>query len=70
MWHNPQLAKFESERRDIDKGHKCQKLFPTFACFPILLQDISPRTRALVAPLAVLADEIAWFRGLGTFVKI
>lgn len=41
-----------------------------FARFPILLQDISPRTRALVAPLTVLADEIAWFRGLGTFVKI
>lgn len=41
-----------------------------FACLPVLLQDVSPWTRALVTPLSVLADEIARFRGLGTFIKI
>lgn len=41
-----------------------------FARLCILLQDIAPRTRALVTPLGVLADEVAWFWGLGTFVKI
>lgn len=41
-----------------------------FARLSILLQDVAPRTGALVSPLSVLADEVAWFWGLGTFIKI
>lgn len=41
-----------------------------FARLCVLLQDIPPGTRALVTSLSVLADEVAWFRGLGTFIKI
>jgi len=45
-------------------------LIKVFARLSILLQDVAPRTGALVTPLSVLADEVAWFRGLGTFIKI
>lgn len=41
-----------------------------FASLSILLQDIPPGTRALVTSLRVLADEVAGFRGLGTFIQI
>lgn len=41
-----------------------------FAGLPVLLQDIAPGTRALVTPLRVLADEVAGFWGLRTFVEI
>lgn len=41
-----------------------------FAGLPVLLQDIAPGTRALVTPLCVLADEVARFWGLRTFVEI
>lgn len=41
-----------------------------FAGLSVLLQDVAPRTGALITPFCVFADEVAWFRGLGTFIKI
>lgn len=41
-----------------------------FARLPILLQDVTPWTGTLITPFSVLADEVAWFRGLGTFIKV
>ena len=46
------------------------RLFITFAGLPVLLQDIAPGTRALITPLRVLADEVAGFWGLRTFIEI
>lgn len=45
-------------------------LIEVFACLSVFLQDVPPGTGALVTPLSVFADEVAWFRGLGTFIKI
>lgn len=42
----------------------------TFARLSIFLQDVAPRTGALVAPFSILADKVAGFWGLGTFIKI
>lgn len=41
-----------------------------FARLAVFLQDITPWAGALVTALGVLADEVAWFWRLGTFIQV
>lgn len=42
----------------------------TFARLAVFLQDVTPWAGALVTALGVLADEVAWFWRLGTFIQV